>query len=122
MPEEGEEEDNEDDNGVVHTEVSEVEFDARESVVEVRRESEGAIVGDLTPWTAVTEAVFETLFGAGDVFEVGGGGGRGGNGAVIGHGNGGRREAGEGLKLGIVRDEENELGDLRNGNFDAPIK
>ena len=49
----------------------------------------------------MTEAVFETLFGARDVFEVGGGGGRGRNGAVIGHSfivfdfDGGRR-----LKLG----------------------
>ena len=46
MPEEGEEEDYEYDDGVVHTEVSEVDFDASESVVEVGRESEGAVVGD----------------------------------------------------------------------------
>lgn len=53
VPEKGEEEDYEDDDGVVHTEVSEIDFDASESVVEVGRESEGAVIGDHTPRTAV---------------------------------------------------------------------
>ena len=57
--------------------------------MEVGRESEGAVIGHETPWTAVAEPVFEALFGAGDVLEVSGGGsgsGVGGwNRAVVGH-------------------------------------
>lgn len=90
MPEEAEEQNHEEDDGVIHTEVREIGSDPSESVVEVGRESEGAVIGHEPPWAAVAEAVFEALFGAGDVLEVGGDAGRGGgggsrNGAVVGH-------------------------------------
>lgn len=91
MPDEAKEENQEDNNDVIHTEVNDVGFDARESFVKVERESEGVEIEHEPPWNSSGEAGFETLFAAGDEVEVGGGSGSGGGGdsAVGGHRSGG---------------------------------
>lgn len=91
MPEEAQEENQEDDNDIIHTEVGDVGFDARESVAEVERESEGVEIEHEPPWNASGEAGFETLFAAGDKVKVGGSSRSGGGGdrAVGGHRGGG---------------------------------
>lgn len=91
MPDEAREENQEDDNDIIHTEVNDVGFDARESFVEVERKSEGVEIEHEPPWNASCETSFETLFAAGDEVEVGGSSGSsgGGNSAVGGHRSGG---------------------------------
>lgn len=70
MVDEAEKEDEEDDQGVVHEEVGEVGFEAREGVVEGAREGEAVDVEHLAPWAARAETGFETFLGACDVLEV----------------------------------------------------
>ena len=91
MPQEAQEEDEEDDDCIIHTEVGNVGFDARESVAEVERESEGVEIEHEPPWSTSGETGFETLFTAGEEFEVGGGSRSGGGGdcTVGGHRSGG---------------------------------
>lgn len=74
MVEEGAEEDEECDDGVVHAEEGEVGFEAEEGGVVGGGEGEGGEGEEEVPWTAVgCERGVDLVGGAGDEFEVGGG-------------------------------------------------
>lgn len=91
MPYEAQKEDYEDDYDIIHAEVGDVGLDPRESVAEVEREGEGVEIEHEPPWSASGETGFNSLFGAGEELEVGGGSGCGGgrDRAVGGHRSGG---------------------------------
>lgn len=57
MPEEGEKDEDEDDDRIVHGEVGDVGFDASEEGAEgARRQGQGVYVGELAPWAACLES------------------------------------------------------------------
>ncbi|CAA0814636.1 Protein kinase protein with adenine nucleotide alpha hydrolases-like domain [Striga hermonthica] len=87
VPEEAEEQDAEDNDGVVHPEVAEVLSDTRRRLASGSREAEAAAVEHLAPRAAGAEACLDAVLGTRDVLEVGRGAGGGGrrDGAVRRH-------------------------------------
>ncbi|GER47647.1 protein kinase protein with adenine nucleotidealpha hydrolases-like domain, partial [Striga asiatica] len=108
VPEEAEEQDAEDDDGVVHPEVGEVLPHARRRLAGGSREAEAAAVEHLAPGAAGAEAGLDAVLGARDVLKVcrgaGGGGGRR-DGAVRRHFSAAEmRNLGAGLKGGFFNE------------------
>ena len=71
MREQTKEDNNEDDDGVVHGEVGEIGADPGVGVSEAGRKAESVPVHHLLPWAARLQSFLQDLFLAGDEFEVG---------------------------------------------------
>lgn len=114
MPEEREENNQEDDDGVVHREVDEVVAEAEVRLAEGRREAEGGGIDELSPGPARGERGGAPLLGAVDVVERRGGrrrrcGGARRNRAIGCHGEEGERNELEiGITFGIVSENKRE--------------